>query len=77
MQMMISTNHCAVRLIGRMSHVTASITTMFSTFDHTILPIAILLFHFNEATTDVTSSGSEVPTATTVSQITLSDIQKS
>lgn len=56
-----------------MNHVIARITTIFKTFDPTILPIAILLFPFSAATTDVTSSGSDVPTATTVNHIILSE----
>lgn len=59
---------------GTIKPVRASITTIFSTFDHTIFHIAILLSPFRAATTEVNNSGREVPTATTVKPITLSDI---
>lgn len=43
-------------------------------FDHTIFQMAISLCHFRAAMIDVANSGNDVPTATIVRPMTISDI---
>lgn len=62
--------------IGWIRAETPSTQKILKIFDPTILPTAISFCPFRAATREVTSSGSEVPMATTVSPITLSDIHK-
>gem|GEM_PF-4509461 len=58
--------------IGVMSQLIPNTNKTLKILDHTILPIAISDFPLSPATMDVTSSGSDVPIATTVSPIILS-----
>lgn len=73
-QITISSQPATVTCSGEIIPVTARTRAILSTLEPTILPMAMLLFPFRAATTEVTSSGNEVPIATTVSPMTLSAI---
>jgi len=60
--------------IGAITAVRPRMPKMLKMFDPTMLPTAISVCLRSAATTDVASSGSEVPTATMVSPITASEM---
>ena len=60
-----------------MSPLTESINRILKILEPITFPMAISLFRFDAATTEVTSSGSEVPAATIVSAIIFSEMPKS
>lgn len=55
---------------GEMTEVTPRIKKILNIFDPTTFPIAMSAFFLKAAAIEVANSGSEVPTATTVSPMT-------
>ncbi len=62
-------------VIGMIIAVSQSTRRIFAIFEPTTFPIDISVFHWIAATTETISSGAEVPMATTVSPISISDNQ--
>ena len=60
------------KAIGRTRELTPRMKKILKMFDPIMLPTAMSLFFFTAATTDVASSGKEVPAATIVNPISFS-----
>ena len=73
-KIIISRNEATFTEIGDINDDIPKMNSMLNIFDPTTLPTAIPVSPFLAATIDVTSSGSDVPTATIVSPIIVSDI---
>lgn len=77
MHMPISIKLFVCSCIGLITADTPRIQNILKIFDPTIFPMAISFCPLRAATIEVTSSGSDVPTATIVRPITRSGIPKS
>ncbi len=76
-QITISTNEIVSSMrIGVIIDENPRIQKILKIFDHTMFHTAISLCHFRAAMIDVANSGNDVPTATIVRPMTISDIPK-
>ncbi len=74
---MISMNEMVSSIrIGVIIDENPRIQKILKIFDHTMFHTAISLCHFRAAMMDVANSGNDVPTATIVKPMTISDIPK-